>query len=145
LDAALAAFGISGWPRQINLPLPSPEETVAAIQERHRRGDLMAVVYAMVTERRLVKAAYKWFGTWRGAVRAAGLGAHVDDKLWDRAQVRAELNGRRMRGEANDERAIQQDDPRLWSEIIGRYRDLAAALRDAERARRGSSSNRRAG
>jgi hypothetical protein len=141
LRAGLAAFGISGWPRQVKLALPSPEETVAAIHARHQRGELMAVGYAMVTDRRLVKAAYKWFGTWRGAMRAAGLGAQVDDKLWDRAQVRAELNGRRLRGEANEDDAIQHDDPRLWSEIIERYGDLAAALRDAARARRKSARN----
>jgi hypothetical protein len=139
--AGLVAFGISGWPRQVKVALPSPEETVIAIQERHRRGELMAVVYAMATDRRLVKAAYKWFGTWRGAVRAAGLGAQVDDKLWDRAQVRAELNGRRLRGEANEENAIRQGDPRLWSEIIERYGGLTAALRDAARARRKAARN----
>jgi hypothetical protein len=34
----------------------------------------MAVAAAMATERQLVKAAYKRFGTRRAAIRAAGLG-----------------------------------------------------------------------
>jgi hypothetical protein len=144
LQAGVAAFGISGWPRQLNFPLPSPGEVVAAIQERHRRGDPMAVVSAMVTERRLVKAAYKRFGTWRAAVRAAGLGGDADDKVWDRAQVRAELNGRRLRREAIDEHAIRQDDPALWLQIVERYADLAAAMRDAGRVRRKAASRIRA-
>jgi hypothetical protein len=138
LQAGLRALGIEGWPRQRNFPLPSREEVVAAIRERHRRGDSMNVAAAMASERRLVKAAYKRFGTWRAAMRAAGLHAEIKDVDWDRARVRAELNGRSLRGEPVDERAIRQDDPALWRGIVERYGDFAGALRDVRRARRSS-------
>lgn len=140
LQAGLRALGIEGWPRQRNFPLPSREEVVAAIQERHRRGDSMNVASAMGNERRLVKAAYKRFGTWRAAMRAAGLHGEISDVDWDRARVRAELNGRSLRGEPVDERAIRQDDPALWRGIVDRYGGFADALRDVHRARRRSAS-----
>jgi hypothetical protein len=54
-------------------------------------------------------------------VRAAGLGGVSDDKVWDRAQVRAELNGRSLRREAIDEHAIRHNDPALWLQIVERY------------------------
>ncbi|TMQ12957.1 MAG: hypothetical protein E6J91_19950 [Deltaproteobacteria bacterium] len=139
LQAGLGALGIEGWPRQRNFPLPSREEVVAAIQERRRRADSMNVASAMASERRLVKAAYKWFGTWRAAMRAAGLHAETRDVDWDRARVRAELNGRSLRGEPVDERAIRQDDPALWRGIVDRYGGFADALRDMHRARRRSA------
>lgn len=140
LHAGLRALGIEGWPLQRNFPLPSREEVVVAIQERHRRGESMYVAPAMASERRLVKAAYKRFGTWRAAMRAAGLHAEIKDLEWDRARVRAELNGRSLRGESVDDRAIRQDDPALWRGIIDRYGSFADALRDAQRARRRSAS-----
>jgi hypothetical protein len=92
----------------------------------------------MASERRLVKAAYKRFGTWRAAMRAAGLHAEINDVDWDRARVRAELNGRSLRGEPVNERAIRQDDPALWRGIVDRYGGFADALRDVRRARRSS-------
>jgi hypothetical protein len=136
LQAGMAALGVSGWPRQYNFPLPSHEEIVAGIKERHHRGEPMGVAIVLSTERRLAKAAYKRFGSWRAAMRAAGLGAEVDEGAWNRAQIRAELNGRRLRHEPLNERAIQDDDPHLWSAVVARYASLAAALRDASRVRR---------
>lgn len=99
----------------------------------------------MTTERRLVKAAYKRFGTWRAAMRAAGLGAEIKVVEWDRARVRAELNGRRLRGEPVDERAIQRDDPELWRGVVERYANLPDALRDVHRAQRRSALRNGAG
>ncbi len=149
LQAGLSALGIEGWPRQRNA-LPLREEIVMAIQDRRRRGDPMDVGSAMANERRLVKAAYKRFGTWRAAMRAAGLGAEIKVIEWDRARVRAELNGRRLRGEPVGEREIQQDDPELWRGIVERYAGLADALRDGRRVQRKSAlrngaGNRRSG
>lgn len=144
LLAGLRALGIEGWPRQRSAS-PSHEEIVIAIQDRRRRGDPMDVASAMANERRLVKAAYKRYGTWRAAMRAAGLSAEIKGVEWDRARLRAELNGRRLRGEAVDERAIRRDDPELWRGVVERYADLADALRDVHRAQRRSALRKGAG
>jgi len=154
VPAAISAAGISGWPRSTSL-FPSRDAILAAIRDRHRRGESMTVKAVMSTERPLVKAAYRRLGTWRAAVRAAGLGGAVDNRgrAWGGTQIRAELNGRRLRGEALDGRAIRREDPRLWSAVIAYYGSLAKALRDADRTRRaaeprssssGPSSRRRA-
>jgi hypothetical protein len=136
---ALSALGISGWPQQRNFPLPSPEEVVAGIQARRRRGDPMTTTALNATERRLAKAAYRHFGTWRAAMRAAGFGAEVAEGRWSRAQVCAELNGWRLRREPLDGRTIQRDDPALWEAIVKHYGSLAAALREADEARPATS------
>jgi hypothetical protein len=143
VEAGAAALGVSGWPIRRAFPLPSVEEIVNGVRERHGRGEPMTVALVLSTERRLAKAAYLRLGSWRAAMRAAGLGAEADDGSWGLAQIRAELNGRRLRGEALDKRAILRDDPRLWSAIIERCGSLAAAIREADLVYRPAASTRR--
>jgi hypothetical protein len=142
LMAAVAAAGISGWPRQLVPYWPPREEIVALIQERHRQGTSIQLLDVKATDRRLLNAAVDRFGTWRSAVRAAGLGYLIDnhDRVWIGNQIQAELKGRRLRGEAMDRRAIQRDDPRLWSAIVTWYGSLAKALREANATRRAAKT-----
>ena len=132
IEAAAAAAGLPGWPRRLNFSLPSPNELLVALQARHRRGEPMRVTDVMQTELRLAKAARKHFGSWRSALRAAGLGDLVwyEDE-WGQAQVTAELRARRQRGEALDAKSIQRDDAKLWSGLQSCFGDVTQALRAA--------------
>jgi hypothetical protein len=144
LLAAVAAHGISGWPQQRALTPLTPDKVLVGIRERHRRGEPMRAMPALSTEPRLTMGAYKCFGSWRAAMRAAGLGGLVEDGAWNRGSIRAELKGRRLRREPLTQRAIQRDDPSLWSAISQRYGSLAQALRDVARPRPKKTTRSRA-
>jgi hypothetical protein len=75
LSAALERAGISNWPRRLRQPLPTRAEVLDALQRRHARDEPMHQNAIAASEPRLVKAAYKHFGTWRAALTAAGLDA----------------------------------------------------------------------
>jgi hypothetical protein len=82
LHAALAAVGIRNWPRRRRHQLPSRTELLEVLQRRHARGDPMGQNHIVASKPRLVKAAYKHFGTWRAAMTAAGLGSNVTPGRW---------------------------------------------------------------
>jgi hypothetical protein len=74
-QAALNAAGLGKV--DVTRALLSPQEVVHGLQARHRRGRPMTVVATQREEGGLVDAACKHFGTWKAAVRAAGLSALV--------------------------------------------------------------------
>lgn len=134
LAAAVDALGISGWPkgkrRGPRLAPLTRDDVVAGIRDRHRRREPMHATSALASEPRLTMGAYRLFGSWRAAVRAAGLAALVQDGGTHRISVRNELKGRRLRREPLTQRAIERDDPGLWHAIKRRHGSLAGALRD---------------
>lgn len=136
LLAAVEALGIAGWPRRGAAPPIAPEEVLSGIWSRHRRGEPMRATLALASEPRLTMGAYRCFGSWRAAMRAAGLGAFVDDGPWNRGSIRAELKGRRLRRERLTLQAIEHDDPSLGAAIRQRYDSFAQALRDMARPAR---------
>jgi hypothetical protein len=77
LAAALKLARIKNWPQRVRWPLPSREEVLRAIRLRHARGESLYQLAVLASEPRLLKAASKHFGTWRGAMTAAGLGSLV--------------------------------------------------------------------
>jgi hypothetical protein len=128
IDAALAILGIEGWPRNLKPVLPGRDEILAGISRRYYSGASMRLTQVIREAPRLMKGAYKHFGTWRSAIRATGL-PH-EDARWSRTQVKTELRARQQRGEAMTARAIERDDPRLWAEVIARFGSLSRAMRE---------------
>jgi hypothetical protein len=135
LRAAVEAVGISGWPQRSGPSSPplTPDEVLDGIRARHRRDEPMRATPAVASEPRLTMSAYRHFGSWRAAMRAAGLGELIADGPWNRGSIRAELKGRHLRRESLTQKAIQCDDPNLWAAIRLRYGSLAQALRDVAR------------
>lgn len=74
-QAALDAAGLGEVP--VPRALLSPQEVMQGLQARHRRGRPMTAVATQREDGRLVYAACKHFGTWKAAMRAAGLSALV--------------------------------------------------------------------
>ena len=74
-QAALAAAGLGEVP--VQRALLSPQEVVQGLQAQHRRGAPMTAVATQREDGKLVYAACKHFGTWKAALRAAGLGKVV--------------------------------------------------------------------
>jgi hypothetical protein len=74
-QAALDAAGLGEVPAR--RALMSPQEVKQGLQARHRRGKAMTAVATQREDGRLVYAACKHFGTWKAAMRAAGLGALI--------------------------------------------------------------------
>lgn len=127
--AAAAALEINDWPRQVHVALPSRDEVLVGVQQRHRSGASMRLTEVIHDDRRLMNGAYKHFGTWRSALRAAGI--PFEEAFWGRPQVKAELRARRLRHEGISAAAIERDDPRLWSAVISCFGSLSLALREA--------------
>lgn len=126
VTAAAEAAGLSGWPRLVNQPLPSREDVLAGVVRRHRRGASMRLTQVIHADRRLMNGAYKHFGTWRSAVRAAGI--DYQEAHWTRRQVIAELRARQLRRDSLTASAIQREDPKLWDATIAFFGSLSAAL-----------------
>jgi hypothetical protein len=74
-QAALDAAGLGEVP--VPRALLSSQEVMQGLQARHRRGRPMTAVATQREDGRLVYAACKHFGTWKAAMRAAGLGEVV--------------------------------------------------------------------
>lgn len=132
LDAALKAARVRGWPTSLYSHLLSHDEVVAEVQRRHRAGKSMSTADVLREDQRLLRGAYKRFGTWRSALRAAGIAPSDGMRAMSAAQITAELRARRLRREPMSAAAVQRDDPELWSELIRRYGSLAAALAAAK-------------
>jgi hypothetical protein len=129
LDEALAVLGIDGWPRNLKPALPARDKILAGIARRYYSGASVRLTQVIREDPRLMKGAYKHFGTWRSAIRAAGL--PQEDGRLSTTQVKTELRARQQRREAMTARAIKRDDPRLWSEAIARFGSLSHALRES--------------
>ena len=71
LGHAVAAAGLTGWPRRARKPLPTAEETLAAIAKRRAERHSVAASAVRADDRSLLRAAKRHFGSWRQAVAAA--------------------------------------------------------------------------
>jgi hypothetical protein len=77
LADAVAAAGIAGWPRRARKPLPTAEDTLAAIAKRRADGHSLAATAVRADDRSLQRAAQRHFGSWREAVAAVSRTAPV--------------------------------------------------------------------
>jgi len=128
LPAALHALGIRGWPRRLRWPLPEPHEVLAAIRRRYRRGDSMRQLAVWRGERRIVKGAVKHFGTWRAAMKAAGLGSLVGRPTWTKAKIVAGLKARYARGAALNMSIVENEEPSLAIAAANHFGNMRRAL-----------------
>lgn len=71
LAEAVSAAGITGWPRRARKPLPTPEDTLAAIAARRAAGHALTATAVRADDRNLQRAALRHFGTWNDALAAA--------------------------------------------------------------------------
>ena len=97
LGGQIAAIDAIGelWTGRRSLPMASADEVIAGLRTRHRQGCTMTVP---ATERRLVNAATKHFGTWRAAMEAAGLG-HLVGRRTPKAGARRLDDAHEMAGD----------------------------------------------
>jgi len=73
-EAVIRNIGVSRWSPRRTRPVPSADEVVRWLQERHRSGHHMSCDATKREEPRLVYACFRRFGAWRAAMHAAGLG-----------------------------------------------------------------------
>jgi hypothetical protein len=76
MRAAIEQIG-DVWPAKRALRALSADEVIAALQARHREGRTLSCTQVRREDTRLVNSTTKHFGSWGGAMRAAGLGALV--------------------------------------------------------------------
>ena len=94
--AVIDRIGPDAWIARRNRPLPTPEELIAGLQARHRRGAIMALNPTLAEEPRLAEAARKHFGSWRRAMEAAGFANLVGRRRSQRAGDRDDAQARQM-------------------------------------------------
>lgn len=96
LGGQIAAIDAIGelWTGRRSLPMASADEVIAGLRTRHRQGCAMTM---QATERRLVHAATKHFGTWRAAMEAAGLSHLVGRRTPKAVLAKQRPTGRRDR------------------------------------------------
>lgn len=132
-QAALDAAGLG----QAYVPrsLLSAQEVVRGLQARHQRGKPMTAVATQREEQRLVYAACKHFGTWKAAMRAAGLGEVVEAlyrmPLPSMKDVVRMLRARHRRGRDMSFVATRRDDGRLVRAVYKRWGTWQAAMKAA--------------
>lgn len=73
LPAAVRAAGLDDWPVRKRRPLPSPEQTLQAIQARKAAGRSLLRTLVRREDAALVRAAVRHFESWHQAVAAAGV------------------------------------------------------------------------
>jgi hypothetical protein len=129
-QAALTAAGLGDLPAPRGLL--SPHEVKHGLRARHRRGKPMTAVATQREEGRLVYAACKHFGTWKAAMRAAGLGAVVDTSYSLPApsakDVVRMLQARHRRGRDMSCTTVRRDDGRLGRAAYKHYGSWRAAM-----------------
>ena len=128
LPAALAALGIRGWPRRLRSPLPEPGAVLAAIRRRHERGDSLRQRAVERAEPGIVTGAQKHFGTWRAAMKAAGLESLVGRPTWTKAQIVAGLRARHARGAALNMSIVEREEPSLAIAAVNHFGNMRKAL-----------------
>ncbi|HEX2692238.1 MAG TPA: hypothetical protein VHN14_36765 [Kofleriaceae bacterium] len=132
-QAALDAAGLG----QAYVPrsLLSAQEVVRGLRARHQRGKPMTAVATQREEGKLVYAACKHFGTWKAAMRAAGLGTEVNALYRASVPSRKDLVGmlraRHRRGRDMGFVATRRDDGRLVRAVYKRFGTWRAAMKAA--------------
>ena len=100
------------------------EKVIEAIRKRHP----LLLSRTWRQDQGLYGAAKKHFGTWRGAVIAAGL--EPTRKQWSRDRVLAEIRERHARGGSMSSTAVFREDPPLagaGTRLFGTWRAAVAA------------------
>jgi len=129
-QAALAAAGLGEVP--VSRALLSRQEVMQGLRARHRRGKPMTAVATQREEGRLVYAAHKHFGTWKAAMRAAGLGKVVDASYAlpspSAKDVVRMLQARHRGGRDMSCSVVRRDDGRLERAAYKHYGTWRAAM-----------------
>jgi len=129
-QAALRAAGLGEVPEP--RALLSPQEVMQELQARHRRGRPMTAVATLREKGKLVYAACRHFGTWKAAMRAAGLGKVVDASYPlpspSAKDVVRMLQARHRRGHDMSCTAARRDDGRLERAAYKHYGSWRAAM-----------------
>jgi len=72
LPAAIRSAGLTAWPRLERRPVPTPEQTLAAIRARRDAGRSLLRREVRRDDGPLVRAAVRHFDSWQNALAAAG-------------------------------------------------------------------------
>jgi len=128
LSQALAKAGVHDWPPRKRQPLPSRDELLVALRERYRRGASMRQLEVQRQQSYLFKGALKYFGNWRAAMEAAGLGNLVWGRRWTAKQVLDALRVRHEQGGRFDSATVQLEDPRLFAAAGNYFLSLPRAI-----------------
>jgi hypothetical protein len=102
---------------------------LAALRTRKRRG--LPVTSISQTDKKLYTAAYRAFGSWQGALEAAGI-AYKPRKIWSKQRVMAELAAAQRSPTKN----IRQLDQGLVGAVWRYFGGVTKARRAAELERR---------
>ena len=103
LSIALARAGIQGWPRSTRRTAPPRDDLLPVLRLRHRRGDSLRLEDVTREHQRLVDVARERFGSWRAALKAAGVPVPGPKRRrWSREEILQEIRRRHHRGEPLD-------------------------------------------
>ncbi len=95
--AALAAAGVSPADLPSECERWSRQRVIDEIQSRHRQG--LSLAYGAPDNGQLGAAGQKWFGSWRAALKAAGVPVKPEPRQqWSRQRILMELKAWRGRG-----------------------------------------------
>lgn len=129
-EAVIQKIGVGRWsPRRVR-PVPSADEVVRWLQERHRSGRHMSCDAANRDAPRLVHACYKRFGSWRAAMQAAGFGELIGGgpRWTSPEQVVRALQEQHRQGRSVALKRTTRERPRLVRAACAQFGTWQAAL-----------------
>jgi len=93
------------------------EYVLRCIYDRRKHGKPLNVTAVQRDYPTLYTSAQRIFGSWREAIRAAGISYHDIKRTlrWDRAEVQREVWNRLRTGKSLSSRAVNRDSPKLFS------------------------------
>ena len=124
-EAALAAVGIKDYGKIRRQEKWTPEIVTDRIREMYKAGERLDAAYVMEKDRRLVYAGERHFGTWREAVKAAGLDygkVHIDKrKKWTKIMIVEGICAKWKMGEKLSYAAVSKSDRNLVAAAVRHF------------------------
>jgi hypothetical protein len=130
VEAAVGAAGLTGWPARLVRPRFSRREIVARLRARRRLGLPVYRRAIVAADPRIYSSALAHYGSWAGALRAAGVKSDSpQQRRWSRALVLERMRGRQASGLSLRPTDVQREDASLYSTAVHLFGGYGKAAR----------------
>jgi len=129
LDEALSTARINDWPQWSAQPLPTREETLESLRQRHGAGLSLRRKDIVRDDHRLEWAVLRHFPSFRAAFEAARLPNPFPRQRWQREDILQELRSRLKRGLPTNASLVEEGIYKAGRKLFGSWDRAVSASR----------------